>query len=387
MTRFLLLLACACGRVGFASLEVGDGPPGGGGDGAPSDGTSGGDGVAVSDAPSGPPNIVFVTSTTYAPGSLGGLAGADDLCAQRALAGGLDGTYVAWLSTTTMNARDRLAGSRGWVRVDGLPFVDRVDDLIAGRVWYPPRVDELGVELSMSSDQRVISGTQSDGTTYTAGTLTTCSDWTVPLAGDHAQGGDANGTSHYWTQWLDVNCDQPARLYCFGVGRQGPVGVVPTPGRLAFLSSPWNPGLGRVDADAHCQSEADAASLGGTFLALLPVAGSAASARFDTGGAPWVRVDGVPVFAAATDLTSIRLATALNRFADGSPDPIGGFPRVWTGHGTPNGAPATAPCQDWFSSDLFESTGCGEEHFASPMFFTGCGSACSEPHHLYCLQP
>src|SRR5215470_12239 len=44
------------------------------------------------------PNFVFVTSLTKAPQDLGGLDAADRLCNQRAAAGGLPGTYVAWLS-------------------------------------------------------------------------------------------------------------------------------------------------------------------------------------------------------------------------------------------------------------------------------------------------
>src|SRR5690606_988458 len=63
-----------------------------------------------------PTNIVFVTSTQHVAQDLGGLEGADRICADRAAAAGLPGTYVAWLSTRTVDARDRLAGARGWVR-------------------------------------------------------------------------------------------------------------------------------------------------------------------------------------------------------------------------------------------------------------------------------
>ena len=55
-----------------------------------------------------PRNIVFATSTLQ-DGNLGGLAGADAICNTRASAAGLPGAYVAWLSSTTVDARDRLA--------------------------------------------------------------------------------------------------------------------------------------------------------------------------------------------------------------------------------------------------------------------------------------
>jgi len=59
------------------------------------------------------PNIVFI-SNAVTPAPMGGLAGGDMLCNDAATAAGLPGAYVAFLSTATVNAIDRLAGSRGW---------------------------------------------------------------------------------------------------------------------------------------------------------------------------------------------------------------------------------------------------------------------------------
>src|SRR5213592_2896892 len=86
-------------------------------------------------------NYVFVTSTTHAPDELGP-ADADRICNARAQAAGLPGTYVAWLSSSTEPARDRLGSARGWVRLDGLPFTDTLADLAAGKVFYPVGLDE-----------------------------------------------------------------------------------------------------------------------------------------------------------------------------------------------------------------------------------------------------
>ena len=64
---------------------------------------------------------VFVTSTTSGP-DLGGLAGADTVCNTLAADAGLGGAWVAWLSTQSVNAEDRLTpGSGPFVRAAGAP--------------------------------------------------------------------------------------------------------------------------------------------------------------------------------------------------------------------------------------------------------------------------
>jgi hypothetical protein len=73
-------------------------------------------------------NIAFGTYHGT-PSSVGGLDGGDALCNAEAADAGLPGTYVAYLSTSAVDAIDRIGGSRGWVRPDGRPFVDRPEDL------------------------------------------------------------------------------------------------------------------------------------------------------------------------------------------------------------------------------------------------------------------
>ena len=57
---------------------------------------------------------VFITSTT-SHGDFGGLAGADSRCQDRALAVGMGMNWKAWISTTTVNAKDRVLGAGPWV--------------------------------------------------------------------------------------------------------------------------------------------------------------------------------------------------------------------------------------------------------------------------------
>src|SRR5439155_16338708 len=131
----------------------------------------GGDAGDAGDAGDGsgatPNNYVFATSSTYLP-NLGGLAGADTLCMQRATAAGLPGHYVAWLSTSAVAAPSRLVlpgtanPARGWIRPDGRPVTDRISDLLAGTIYYPIRVDEAGLDLETGSHE-VLTGTRSTG--------------------------------------------------------------------------------------------------------------------------------------------------------------------------------------------------------------------------------
>src|SRR4051812_9068951 len=107
----LVLYACAaCGRLWFDPVGVsGDG-------GAQMDGPSG----TTPDGLAGPHlNVAFVTSGVFS-GNLGGVAGADAACTAAAQAGNRSGTFVAFVSSTGENAIARLAGSRGWMRTDGV---------------------------------------------------------------------------------------------------------------------------------------------------------------------------------------------------------------------------------------------------------------------------
>jgi hypothetical protein len=67
---------------------------------------------------SGPYNYAFASSAVYVPGSFGGLAGADEKCQTLATNAGLPGHFLAWLSTSTTDARSRFASARGWIRPD-----------------------------------------------------------------------------------------------------------------------------------------------------------------------------------------------------------------------------------------------------------------------------
>ena len=92
--------------------------------------------------------VKFVfASSTISDGDLGGLEGADTECNVLAANVGLSGELVAWLSTDSVNAVDRLAGSVGpWLNTGGEMVAASLVDLARGRVHHTIHLDEDGFD-------------------------------------------------------------------------------------------------------------------------------------------------------------------------------------------------------------------------------------------------
>jgi hypothetical protein len=144
------------------------------------------------------------------------LAAADAACMDRARAGGLPGSYVAFVSTRAKPARDRIAGARGWQRVDGKPLLDFPGDFANGKIYYPLVLDEFSVK---TSDQ-VATGSHFDGTpgyTYDAPT--------------QIEVGWSTATAKNWIDnYNNEPCATPARIYCLGSARPRRWSLNPSPG-------------------------------------------------------------------------------------------------------------------------------------------------------------
>jgi len=260
---------------------------------APGDSSDGGSTTADT-TPASHANLAFVTSSAYTAGALGGLAGADAICQGHADAAGHSGTYRAWLSLPGEDARDRIGDARGWVRPDGAPLAIDLPQIIEGRFFHPPVLDENG---TFAAPNFIWTGTVDDGTANSLDGFGVCGGWTTDEATGFAWIGDLGAGPGWWTAYGSQPCTGSARLVCLGVDQQHELVVEPVPGRLAFVSAGYvAPTEGRAAADALCQAEAAAAGDDGSFLALMAVPGEAPADRFDLGGAPWVRADGVPVF-------------------------------------------------------------------------------------------
>jgi hypothetical protein len=328
-------------------------------------------------------NRAFVTSLRYA-SNLGGLVGADARCQQRAEAAGLVGKFQALLSTSTVPAFSRLGSSRGWVRMDGTPFADTQADLIAGKLYYPLSVDEQGQETT--GDYYAFTGTKAGGAPDTG---RTGDDWGPPSAACQAGLGMTIDGTASWYAATGQPCRFDAHLFCLEVGRTSAVSP-PTPpagARRAFRSRTlWDPSTGLPSADAICASEAQAASLPGSFLAFLATSTASATSRFDLTGPPWVRTDGVSLVAKASDLASGRVMAALAVGADGQV-PSGVYD-AWTGADAPDRPATTDNCRNWSSKDPTLDAVTGAPGFSGIDWFSNGKRRCNIALFtgIYCFQ-
>jgi hypothetical protein len=153
----------------------------------------------------------------------------------------------------------------------------------------------------------------------------------------------------------------------------------------AFVTSTLQRGNfgGAAGADAICQARANAASLGGTWLAWIAdtAVPNTPSNRF-IGSTPWVRVgDGVKIADDLTDLTNGNIDAALNRNEFGTTVAPG--TAVWTGVTSANGI-AAERCTNW-------STTAGTGRRGSVTRYNGqwtdAGtSSCNTTRPLYCFE-
>ncbi len=168
-----------------------------------------------------PAALTFVTSA-FGAGNLGawpaaggevGLAAGDAICRNLAAAAHLPSpeSFFAWLSTTTVDAGDRMTLEGVPIRrVDGFRIADSKADLFANRNDNTFHVDERG---------RYLAGGLAHWTsTYGDGTRrvdTTCLDWTSSSGAGTMFGAANIAYTDEWTYDNFGNCFSNARLLCF----------------------------------------------------------------------------------------------------------------------------------------------------------------------------
>ncbi len=147
-----------------------------------------GSGLAFGQGAQPDPMTFFITSNGSGEGAdLGGLAGADAICQGLAAdVGAGDLTWRAYLSTQgtdAVNARDRI-GAGPWHNAQGTLIGNNVDELhgMGHRFTVMTVIDERGRRIPGSgyvpNRHDVLTGSQPDGTTYSAGEDMTCNNWT-----------------------------------------------------------------------------------------------------------------------------------------------------------------------------------------------------------------
>ena len=179
----------------------------------------------------------FVTSDTSKTGKLGGLDGADMRCQTLAKAAGFgDHTFHAYLSTATVNAKDRI-GAGPWENSKGVKVADTVAALHSAAVKgdHTIFIDEKGMPIHGQWDggpveHDVLTGSMPDGTVQAG---KTCMDWTSDAAANTAQVGHSDGmgpgmaTTGTYSSWNSSHenggCNDTTpkggagRLYCFAI--------------------------------------------------------------------------------------------------------------------------------------------------------------------------
>jgi hypothetical protein len=209
------------GSGGGGGMNGGSGGSAGGGAGSSGAGESGSGGGAGTGTvmPKSGMNF-FVTSEGWDDGgNFGSLEAADAFCDELATAVSAElgeKTWRAYLSTSTVNARDRI-GTGPWRNQAGDIIANNLEDLHAqeegealDETWPPGdlgiALDETGGELE-NSVHDILTGTQADGTVAAGAT---CNDWTSNSADDVGQVGHSNrtggGRPPYFNATHEVGC-------------------------------------------------------------------------------------------------------------------------------------------------------------------------------------
>ncbi|MGO9829318.1 MAG: choice-of-anchor D domain-containing protein [Myxococcaceae bacterium] len=300
-------------------------------------------------------------------------AGADAACNAAAPAGSTQ-NYVAWVATSTRNPAQLLAASAGWSPVQAplyaVPTIARnVSDITSARLWSPIPCE--------GCSGPIITGANPDGTSLSL--ADNCQDWTS--ATGTAPVGSVSDLGYAWSVDLGaarMPCSGSALLACFGTATSGVVLTVP-PATLyyssssygvMFLSSPWIPSGGTTSGDAHCQADALAAGLSGTF-----VAGSISNTPFGGSTFPnFIRSDG---------------ALLGDHFADGAQQPVnvdasgaGLVPTVLTDTYVWY-ASSSSNCNNWTGGP--GAVGAVTRYDLS-VAYQVTTEPCTAAHRLFCLQ-
>jgi hypothetical protein len=316
-------------------------------------------------------NVMFVSSVPYTLSALGGPAGANAACNALA-ANHLPGNYVAWISTNTSNAIDALSNSRGWIRPDGMPFADSTLDIMNGKMYYPPRIDETGAAVATGT--LVATGTTQAGVDSTGGDCGGFRDASAQILYGLADSGAVT-----WTSEATQSCSMPMHIYCFGTDIMKMLPAPGVPGPRAFVSAPMNIMGGAMAMKTACTTEANTNGISGTFTPLI--ASSNETALAHVGGIPaqpWVRLDGVSItsdfstFTAPLDLQTDGKYVQLDVVTGAM------MPTIVSPGGSEN-------CSDW--SMVASTTDYGLSDRAMYRgFYGGGGRSCASPQPVYCVQ-
>ncbi len=161
--------------------------------------------------------LAFMTSSTgmgrledwAEAGGYQGLDAGDNICLLRATAAGLPHPeeFKAWLSTSTINATDRLTFAGPWVRPDGVIVAQTKAQLVSGELHSPINQSEFGEYFG---NYVAWTGSTAAGT----GSGFHCNDWTSDDSGDTGSMGAVNSIYDWWESPGPNPCSSIPSLYC-----------------------------------------------------------------------------------------------------------------------------------------------------------------------------
>jgi hypothetical protein len=159
-----------------------------------------------------------------------------------------------------------------------------------------------------------------------------------------------------------------------------------TASRIFVTSAKYTGALnGLTGGDAKCQALADAASLGGRWLAWLGDGVDGPATRFVHSDAPYNLVGGAVVARSWPDLIDGTIEVPINHDERGAALPASDDMIVWTAVFHTGGNPTPVNCMGWTdASDSLVPTGLAS---ATDTGWTVTAPYyCSEMHRLYCFE-
>ncbi len=155
---------------------------------------------------------IFATSTLHT-GNLGGVAGADAICQQRAEAAGLPGTYLAWIADDATSPADRLHHSTGeYLRTDGLRIAANWSALVNGTLTVP--IDRTEAGAFVDDDREAWTNVAANGTAAQSDPSLICGNWTSGSGSQSGRIGETDRVDDNWTHSHSDPCNSQWRLYC-----------------------------------------------------------------------------------------------------------------------------------------------------------------------------
>lgn len=341
-----------------------------------------------------PTRRMFISSDSHN-GDLGGIPGADNKCQVRADSENLGGTWIAWVSTTLSDAKDRV-GNYLWTQLNGVIVARNNADLTDGTIENPITIDETGA----TGSDFVWTGTENNGTYNSSN----CSDWSSSDAGGNGYLGQLVNTSS-WSADQTATCNTLHPLLCINTNLNTPTPTVTPTVTLTgtptstptLVSSTFRMCLsarehdfnfgGLAGADRFCQSDAEEAGLTGIWKAFMSDSEHDAKDRIDDNW--WVSCNNETKIAGSlSDLLDGELDHGVTMDLSGRVLPS---QKVFTGStsaGVRTGGTFKNYCGNWgsqgpspFSGAELGISGATNSTWAQSTFLP-----CTESRRIYCVE-